>query len=98
MWGGLLEQEGHSRAVCAVGFHPDGSLAALGGQDAIGVRVMAAAVSGRPYGRGGGGGREWGLGSRSLSEGGVSSTLFLTSTFPRGPLRGVPSLFQQGCN
>ena len=35
----LLEQEGHSRAVCAVGFHPDGSLAASGGQDAIGVCV-----------------------------------------------------------
>ncbi len=32
----LLEQEGHSRAVYAVGFHPDGSLAASAGLDAVG--------------------------------------------------------------
>ncbi len=31
----LVEQEGHSRAVYAVAFHPDGSLAASGGLDAI---------------------------------------------------------------
>ena len=34
----LLEQEGHSRSVYAVGFHPDGSLAASAGLDAIGER------------------------------------------------------------
>jgi U4/U6 small nuclear ribonucleoprotein PRP4 len=32
----LLEQEGHSRSVYAVAFHPDGSLAASAGLDAIG--------------------------------------------------------------
>jgi hypothetical protein len=32
----VLEQEGHSRAVYAVGFHPDGSLAASAGLDAVG--------------------------------------------------------------
>ena len=32
----LLEQEGHSRSVYTVAFHPDGSLAASGGLDAIG--------------------------------------------------------------
>ena len=32
----LLEQEGHSRPVYTVAFHPDGSLAASGGLDAIG--------------------------------------------------------------
>ena len=32
----LLEQEGHSRALYALAFHPDGSLAASGGLDAIG--------------------------------------------------------------
>ena len=31
----LLEQEGHSRAVYAVAFHPDGSLAGSAGCDAI---------------------------------------------------------------
>jgi U4/U6 small nuclear ribonucleoprotein PRP4 len=31
----LIEQEGHSRAVYAINFHPDGSLAASGGFDAI---------------------------------------------------------------
>lgn len=35
----LLEQEGHSRAVYAIGFHPDGSLAASAGLDAIGEGV-----------------------------------------------------------
>ncbi len=35
----LLEQEGHSRAVYTVGFHPDGSLAASAGLDAIGERA-----------------------------------------------------------
>jgi hypothetical protein len=34
----LLEQEGHSRPVYAVGFHPDGSLAASAGLDAFGGR------------------------------------------------------------
>lgn len=33
----LLEQEGHSRSVYTVAFHPDGSLAASGGLDAIGL-------------------------------------------------------------
>ena len=33
----LLEQEGHSRPVYTVAFHPDGSLAASGGLDAIGA-------------------------------------------------------------
>ena len=32
----LLEQEGHSRPVYTVAFHPDGSLASSGGLDAIG--------------------------------------------------------------
>lgn len=32
----LVEQEGHSKAVYTVAFHPDGSLAASGGLDAIG--------------------------------------------------------------
>jgi WD40 repeat protein len=32
----LLEQEGHSRGVYAVAFHPDGSLAGSVGLDAIG--------------------------------------------------------------
>lgn len=32
----LLEQEGHSRAVYAVAFHPDGSLAGSAGLDAYG--------------------------------------------------------------
>lgn len=32
----LLEQEGHSRPVYSVAFHPDGSLACSGGLDAIG--------------------------------------------------------------
>ena len=31
----LAEQEGHSRAVYAIAFHPDGSLAASGGFDAV---------------------------------------------------------------
>lgn len=34
----LLEQEGHSRAVYALAFHPDGSLAASGGLDAFGEK------------------------------------------------------------
>ena len=34
----LLEQEGHSRSVYTVGFHPDGSLAASAGLDAIGEK------------------------------------------------------------
>lgn len=33
----LLEQEGHSRSVYALAFHPDGSLAASGGLDAYGI-------------------------------------------------------------
>ena len=33
----LLEQEGHSRTVYTVAFHCDGSLAASGGLDAIGL-------------------------------------------------------------
>ena len=32
----LVEQEGHSRSVYALAFHPDGSLAASGGLDAFG--------------------------------------------------------------
>lgn len=32
----LVEQEGHSKAVYTVAFHPDGSLAASGGLDAVG--------------------------------------------------------------
>lgn len=35
--GCLMEQEGHSRGVYAVGFHPDGSLVASAGLDAIGA-------------------------------------------------------------
>jgi hypothetical protein len=35
----LLEQEGHSRGVYAVAFHPDGSLAGSVGLDAIGGRL-----------------------------------------------------------
>jgi len=36
----LLEQEGHSRSVYTVGFHPDGSLAASAGLDAIGELLV----------------------------------------------------------
>ena len=35
----LMEQEGHSRPVYTVAFHPDGSLAASAGLDSIGVGV-----------------------------------------------------------
>lgn len=34
----LQEQEGHSREVYTLAFHPDGSLAASGGMDGIGAR------------------------------------------------------------
>ena len=40
----LVEQEGHSRAVYTVAFHPDGSLAASGGLDAVGEDVVLFAV------------------------------------------------------
>ena len=46
----LLEQEGHSRAVYAVAFHPDGSLAASVGLDGIGA--CFAASRGREMGVG----------------------------------------------
>lgn len=37
--GCLLEQEGHSRGVYAVAFHPDGSLVGSVGLDAIGEGI-----------------------------------------------------------
>ncbi len=37
----LLEQEGHSREVYALAFHPDGGLAASGGLDAVGAAPAA---------------------------------------------------------
>ncbi len=40
----LLEQEGHSRAVYAVAFHPDGSLAGSAGLDAYGEQERRFAV------------------------------------------------------
>lgn len=42
----LVEQEGHSRAVYAVAFHRDGSLAATGGLDSVGVWVGGEVVWG----------------------------------------------------
>ena len=36
----VLEQEGHSRPVYTVAFHPDGSLASSGGLDAIGIYLV----------------------------------------------------------
>ena len=49
----LLEQEGHSRSVYTVAFHRDGSLAASGGLDAIGLLplcyLVAHAISQVPW-------------------------------------------------
>ena len=39
-----LTQEGHSRSLYTVAFHPDGSLAASGGLDAIGASCFSVTV------------------------------------------------------